>query len=85
MAPQTYNKGSRGQDAQYCTSALPRNAAGQPYEPSNPNITYNGGLCNGGRSGNPVAGLKPSDAMDGRGPCDPYDGMPPWPDASYDV
>lgn len=86
LAPQTYNKGSSGQDARYCTAGLPRNDAGEFYEPSNPGIRYDEkGLCKGGRSGFPVEGLKPADAMDGREPCDPYNGMPPWPAGSYNV
>jgi hypothetical protein len=32
-----------------------------------------------------VAGLKPADEMDGREPCDPYNGFPPWPPDSYKV
>lgn len=87
LAPQTYNKGSRGQDAQYCTTGLPRDPNGIPYEPSAPGITYNDGLCNGGRTGDPVPGLKPADEMDSRGPCDPYThndvSFPPWPEQSY--
>jgi len=87
LAPQTYNRGSRGQDAKYCTTGLAKvNGAfvddgGFRYDDQ--------GLCLGGRSGNPVAGLKPSDEMDGRGPCDPYtngnQSFPPWPAASYNV
>lgn len=87
LAPQTYNRGSRGQDAKYCTDGLPQengafvDGGGFRYDDQ--------GLCLGGRSGNPVAGLKPSDEMDGRGPCDPYtngdQSFPPWPAASYEV
>jgi hypothetical protein len=81
LAPQTYNKGSSGQDARYCTkeSGNP-DAGGFHYD--------DGGRSLGGRTGNPVAGLKPADQMDGREPCDPYthDGrsFPPWPKESYD-
>ena len=87
LAPQTYNRGSRGQDAKYCTQGLPfvngafQDEGGFRYDDQ--------GLCYGGRSGAPVAGLKPSDEMDGRGPCDPYTNgnlsFPPWPAASYEV
>lgn len=84
-APQTYNRGSSGQDARYCVDDLPTvdgvkvDAAGFRYD--------DGGRSLGGRTGNPIDVLKPADAMDGKGPCDPYtkDGrsFPPWPPASY--
>ena len=82
LAPQTYNKGSSGQDARYCTTGLQKTG---PYFVDGGGYLYDDkGLCLGGRSGNPVAGLKPADEMDGREPCDPYDGFPPWPAGSYD-
>jgi hypothetical protein len=82
LAPQTYNKGSSGQDARYCTQ--------HSGNPDGGGFRYdNDGRSLGGRSGNPVAGLKPADEMDGRGPCDPYtnngQSFPPWPPGSYDV
>jgi hypothetical protein len=77
-APQTYNKGSRGQDAKYCVNggAGGTDAAGYRYDSSGLEI-------DGRRSGNFVAGLRPSDESNGLGPCDPYLGFPPWPAASY--
>jgi hypothetical protein len=78
LAPQTYNKGSSGQDARYCTR--------ESGNPDGGGFHYDsGGRSLGGRSGNPVAGLKPADEMDGREPCDPYNGFPPWPPDSYKV
>lgn len=84
LAPQTYNRGSSGQDARYCvhwpgvTNVGPnrwRDEGGFEYD--------GGGLSLGGRSGNTVAGLNPADAMDGREACDPYNGMPPYPAGSF--
>ena len=81
VAPQTYNRGSAGQDARYCTAGLPHNGAGQPFDQFS---AYDeNGLSLGGRTGNPVPGLKPADQMDGRGACDPYGPFPPWPTSSY--
>lgn len=84
LAPQTYNKGSRGQDARYCTAGLSKDSTGAYVDSGG--FCYDGnGLCLGGRSGNYVPGLKAADEMDGREPCDPYNGMPPWPAESYQV
>ncbi len=78
LAPQTYNRGSSGQDARYCTA--------ESGNPDGGGYRYDsGGRSLGGRSGNPVAGLKPADEMDGREPCDPYGSFPPWPAGSYEV
>ena len=90
LAPQTYNKGSRSQDARYCINAPGVSRVGDDRWQDEGGYIYNSdGFCFGGRSGNPVAGLKPADMMDGRQPCDPYtnDGQsfPPWPAASYEV
>jgi len=91
LAPQTYNKGSRGQDARYCINAPGVTRVGSTDRwIDEGRYTYNiDGLCDGGRSGAPVAGLKPSDMMDGKGPCDPYtwgeQSFPPWPPGSYEV
>jgi hypothetical protein len=74
LNPQTYNKGSSGQDARYCVT----HDDGYRYDSGGREI-------DGRRSGKFVEGLKPSDEMDGREPCDPYNGFPPWPAASYDV
>lgn len=73
LNPQTYNRGSRGQDARYCVT----HDDGYRYD-------ADGREIDGRRSGNPVPGLKPADEMDGRGPCEPDGaGHPPWPAASY--
>jgi hypothetical protein len=89
LAPQTYNRGSSGQDARYsvrenCAHVGPnrwQDQGGYQYDDS--------GLCLGGRSGSPVLGLKPADEMDGREPWMPYTNgslsFPPWPAASYEV
>jgi hypothetical protein len=74
LNPQTYNKGSSGQDARYCVT----HDDGYRYDSGGREI-------DGRRSGKFVPGLKPADEMDGREPCDPYNGFPPWPAASYDV
>lgn len=90
LAPQTYNRGSRGQDARYCV-----NSPGVTQLTATDWVDEGGyhydqqGLCLGGRTGNPVDGLKPSDAMDGAEPCDPYTwgtrSFPPWPQGSYET
>jgi hypothetical protein len=78
LAAQTYNKGSRGQNARYCTTESGNpDGGGFHYSPD--------GLCEGGRSEKFVPGLKPADEMDGRGACDPYGSFPPWPKESYEV
>ena len=81
VAPRTYNK-SAGGDARFCTAGLPRNEHGQPFDKFS---TYDeNGLSHGGRDPDrQVPGLKPSNEMDGRGPCDPYGPFPPWPAESY--
>ena len=76
-APQTYNKGSRGQDARYC---LP---PGQTVDAAGYHYDENGLSTDGRRTGNPVPGLRPADEMNGQGPCEPYLGFPPWPAESY--
>lgn len=73
LNPQTYNKGSSGQDARYCVTFRD----GYRYDAGGREI-------DGRRSGKFVPGLKPADEMDGREPCDPYNGMPPWPPGSYE-
>lgn len=86
LAPQTYNKGGAGQDARYCVQSPGVVKAGPNDWVDEGGFRYDdNGLCKGGRSGNPVAGLKPADQMDGRGSCDPYNGMPPWPAGSYET
>ena len=82
LAPQTYNRGSANQDARYCTRDSGNPDGGGFHYDEN-------GLCRGGRSGNPVPGLKPSDMMDDKGSCDSYEWggrtFPPWPPESYQV
>lgn len=73
LNPQTYNKGSRGQDARYCVT----HDDGYRYD-------ADGREIDGLRTGQFIEGLKPADEMDGRGPCDPYNGFPPWPEKSYE-
>lgn len=86
LAPQTYNRGSSGQDARYCTNAPGVTKLGPNDWVDEGGFHYDAsGLCRGGRSGQNVPGLKPSDQMDGHEPCDPYNGMPPWPPKSYEV
>jgi hypothetical protein len=78
LAPQTYNRGSSGQDARYCTK--------DSGNPDGGGFRYDAdGRSLGGRTGNTVAGLRPADEMNGLGPCDPYLNFPPWPDGSYEV
>ena len=72
--PQAYNRGSSGQDARYCVQF-------------NDGLRYDSGgrEIDGLRTGKFVSGLKPSDEMDGREPCDPDGaGHPPYPAASYE-
>ena len=90
LAPQTYNRGSRGQDAKYCVNAPGVIRRGDGRYVDEAGYVYDDqGLCMGGRSGNPVEGLKPSDMMDDKQPCDGYEWMgrvfPPWPAGSYEV
>ena len=73
LNPQTYNKGSRGQDARYCVTI----DDGYRYD-------ADGREIDGLRTGQFIEGLKPASEMDGRGPCDPYNGFPPWPEKSYE-
>ncbi len=88
LAPQTYNKGSGGQDARYCVAGLTKDSSGRYVDGSGFHYDDNG-LSLGGRSGNDVPGLKPSDMMDDKGACDSYEWMgrvfPPWPVESYRV
>lgn len=73
LNPQTYNKGSRGQDARYCVTF----DDGFRYD-------ADGREIDGLRSGQFIEGLKPADEMDNRSPCDPYGPFPPWPEKSYE-
>lgn len=84
-APRTYNIGSRNQDPRFCVTGLTRRADGLLVDGEG--VLYDdSGLNVDGRRDRTkiVAGLKPADEMDGREPCDPYNGMPPWPAASYE-
>jgi len=86
LAPQTYNKGSGGQDARYCVAGLTKDSSGHYVDGSGFRYDENG-LSLGGRSGNPVPGLKAADMMDDKGACDSYEWQgrvfPPWPVESY--
>lgn len=84
VAPQTYNKSSRG-DARFCTAGLPSDGNGHTHDAY---ATYDeNGLQLGGRSETDVPGLRYSDNMNGLGSCDGYtEGgrtFPPWPAESY--
>lgn len=74
LNPQTYNKGSNGQDARYCVT----HDDGYRYDSGGREI-------DGRRSGKFVPGLRPADEMNGLEPCDPYLNFPPWPAGSYEV
>lgn len=82
LAPQTYNKGSSGQDARYCTAGLP--VVNGFVTDGLDRYDTGGRSIDGLRSGQFIPELKPADEMDGREPCDPYNGMPPWPAKSYE-
>lgn len=85
-APQSYNRGTRGQDARYCVEWPGVERLGPNLYRDGKGVRYDaGGLeLDGNRSGNPVDGLKPSDSMDGRGPCEPDGaGHPPYPPGSF--
>ena len=81
LFPQSYNKGSSGQDARYATFG----------KTSDGRFEYDsGGRCRGGRSGQFIPELKPADQMDGNEPWDPYEyggrTIGPWyPPKSYEV
>jgi hypothetical protein len=87
LAPQAYNRGSRGQNARFnirenCVQV------GNEYADGGGFRYDDSGLCKGGRTEPFIAGLKPSDEMDGREPWDVYigpDGQPhpPYPPESY--
>lgn len=84
LAPQTYNRGSSGQDARYCVLWPGVSKVGPNRWRDEGGFEYDdGGLSLGGRSGNAVAGLLPADSMDGREACDPVNGMPPYPAGSF--
>ena len=89
FAPQSYNKGSRGQNAKFnvrinCTydSRTGEYVDGQ-------GVRYDdAGLCKGGRTEPNIPGLKPSDMSDGKEPWESYEWMgqtfPPYPAQSYE-
>ena len=84
LAPQTYNPGSSGQDSRYCVRWPGVTNIGPNRWRDEGGFTYDdNGLGLGGRSRRFVSGLKPADQMDGRDACDPYDGLPPYPAASF--
>ena len=69
LAPQTYNPGSRGQDARYCLDGFPQ--SGGVY--TDGTYTYDSNGLSFDRPNVFIPGLLPSDQMNGRGPCEPYD------------
>ena len=86
-APQSYNRGSRGQNAKFnirinCTGG------GEDYVDRNGIHYDSSGLCKGGRTEPEIPGLKPSDMSDGLEPWEPYtwNGVtyPPYPLQSYE-
>ena len=85
-APRTYNRSASG-DARFCVEGLPKDSTGAHVDAMG--IRYDdGGRDLGGRDGSRVVpGIKSSDMMDDKGPCDPYEwqgrSFPPWPPESY--
>ena len=89
LAPMTHYKAG-GADARYCVRSPGVTQIAPDHYRDEGGFTYSeNGLCDGGRSGKYVPGLKGADSMDGREPCDGYtfNGVtfPPWPAASYEV
>ena len=83
VAPRTYNTAPGGEpSARFCTTGLSRNTNGRLHDDYSEYDDDGHDL--GGRTTNQVAGLKPANEMDGRGPCDPYGTFPPWPPGSYE-
>jgi len=83
VAPRTYNKVPSA-DARFCITGLPKNTRGLWFDAFSA-YDENGLDVDGGRTADKqVAGLKPANEMDGRGPCDPYGEFPPWPAGSYE-
>jgi hypothetical protein len=90
-APQTYNLGSGNQDPRYCIAGLPV-SNGRAIDTDNIQYDLNGLNTDGRRNRNKmVAGLKPSDMMDGKEACEGYEwqgttfpgGKDGWPADSY--
>lgn len=84
VAPRTYNKVlPDGSDARYCITGLEKRDG--LWRDDYSGYDDNGLDVVGGRTKDTqVPGLNQANAMDGRGPCDPYGPFPPWPDRSYD-
>lgn len=84
VAPRTFNKVlPNGSDARFCVAALPRNAAGDPYDRYTI-YDVNGLDKAGGRDPNKqVEGLRQANTMDDYGPCDLYPPLTAWPTESY--
>lgn len=88
-APQSYNRGSRGQDARYNIRINCQQRSDGKYVDRQGVLYSDGGLCEDGRrSGQYVEGLKPSDMMDGKEPWEPYEWqgrtIPPYPAKSWE-
>jgi hypothetical protein len=84
VAPRTYNKVlPNGSDARFCVAGLSRGSDGLLHDIYS-GYDDNGLDVVGGRTKDTqVAGLRQANNMDGRGPCEFYDGMSRWPDGSY--
>jgi hypothetical protein len=72
-APQSYNRGSSGQDARFNIRINCEQLANGDYRDKRGVVYTDGGLDRGGRTGSYVAGLKPADEMDGREPWEAYE------------
>jgi len=70
--PQSYNQGSRGQNAKFNIHINCVEVAHNDWRDAHGNSYDDSGLCRGGRTEAHVDGLKPSDEMDGREPWDAY-------------
>lgn len=89
LAPMTHYAVPRA-DARYCVHSPGVTMFAPDHYRDEGGFTYTeNGLCDGGRTGQYIAELKPADSMDGLEPCQGYtkDGVtyPPWPAASYEV
>jgi hypothetical protein len=84
VAPRTYNGMPDGTEpnARFCVTGLPTEGAYR--RDAFTRYDEEGRDVDGGRSNKQVAGLKPANQMDGRGPCDAYGPFPPWPAQSYE-
>lgn len=87
LAPRTYNLGGGNQDPRFCVNSPGVTVVASNLYRDEGGYEYNAdGLNSGGRwrdRNRIVAGLKPADQMDGRSPCELYNGMTSWPADSY--